>query len=87
MHVQPYVFANTGFYLSAADLNTMLGAAGVDATADSYFSFNFNPTATVMGKDNLWAQDLQATAVQQYEVKYKEEQKVYININDNADDM
>ncbi|MCF2658381.1 hypothetical protein JQM83_04150 [Parabacteroides distasonis] len=71
LHVKPYVFSGTGFYLSAKDLNTMLGAAGVDATADSYFSFNFNPTATVMGEDNLWTQDLQAVAVDQYEVKWE----------------
>ena len=75
----PYVFnAGQGYYLTAYDLNTMLGAAGDEPTADSFFSFKFDPTATVMGKDNLWTQDLQATAVQQYEVKYGEEQKVKI---------
>ena len=69
--ITPKVFQDDAvFTLSPNQLNTMLGAAGEEATKDSYFQLSFNPTATVQGEDNLWAKDLQATSVQQFELTY-----------------
>ncbi|MCF2657575.1 hypothetical protein JQM83_00015 [Parabacteroides distasonis] len=58
------------FPLSPNELNTMLGKAGETATADNFFQLSFNPAATVKGEDNLWTQDLQAVAVEQYALEY-----------------
>lgn len=76
--IQPYVYnANTNIVLSAHDLNTMLrNVAGDQATADSYFKLNFNPAATMLGQSNLFTQDLQAVAVDQYEIEYGTENGV-----------
>lgn len=76
--VKPYVYdANSNIVLSAYDLNTMLrNVAGDEATAESYFKLNFNPAATMLGNPNLFTQDLQAVAVDQYEIDYGTENTV-----------
>ncbi len=76
--IQPYVYGpNSNIVLSAYDLNTMLrNVAGDEATADSYFNLSFNPAATMSGDPNLFAQDLQAVAVDQYEIAYGTENTV-----------
>ena len=48
----------------------MLGLAGETATEDSYFQLTFDPAAQMKGGDNLFAEDLQAMAVSQFELKY-----------------
>ena len=58
------------FVLSPKDLNTMLGKAGDKATQNNYFQLSFAPTATTNGKDNIWGYDLQAVAVEQFDVLY-----------------
>lgn len=76
--VVPYVYeANSNIVLSAYDLNTMLrNIEGDEATADSYFKLNFTPAATMLGNPNLFTQDLQAVAVDQYEIQYGTENTV-----------
>lgn len=72
LQVKPYVVGTTNnvFTLSPNELNTMLGKAGATATKDNFFSLNFNPAATVNGERNIWADDLQAVAVEQFELAY-----------------
>lgn len=70
--VKPYVVGTSDnvFALSPNELNTMLGKAGVTATKDNFFSLGFAPVATVNGERNIWADDLQAVAVEQFELNY-----------------
>lgn len=70
--IHPYTYTdNSMIVLSANDLNTMLrNVAGDKAAPDSYFKLNFNPSATMLGDANLLAADLQAIAVDQYEIEY-----------------
>lgn len=70
--VKPYVVgtSNNVFALSPNELNTMLGKAGETATKDNFFSLGFAPVATVNGERNIWADDLQAVAVEQFELNY-----------------
>lgn len=60
----------TAYWLSPRQLNTMMGKAGVEANAESFFTFSFSPEATMNGDVNKLAVDLQAVAVQQAELKY-----------------
>ncbi|MCF2657576.1 hypothetical protein JQM83_00020 [Parabacteroides distasonis] len=69
LKVKPHVVENA-YWLSANQLNTMLGKAGTTATAESYFTFNFSPEATMNGKVNKLGVDLQAIAVMQAELQY-----------------
>lgn len=75
LKVTPYVVgaSNNVFTLSPNELNTMLGKAGVTATKDNFFSLGFAPVATVNGERNIWADDLQAVAVEQFELKWGED--------------
>ena len=67
--VKPY--KADGFALSANDLNTLLGKMGRTATKDSYFQLNFAPALTA---GNVFdGVDVQAQAVQAYELKYGQE--------------
>lgn len=72
LQVKPYVVgtSNNVFALSPNELNTMLGKAGAKATKDNFFSLGFAPVATVNGERNIWADDLQAVAVEQFELNY-----------------
>lgn len=72
LKVTPYVVgaSNNVFTLSPNELNTMLGKAGSKATKDNFFSLGFAPVATVNGERNIWADDLQAVAVEQFELNY-----------------
>lgn len=72
LQVKPYVVKSTAnvFTLSPNELNTMLGKAGITATKDNFFSLGFAPVATVNGERNIWADDLQAVAVEQFELNY-----------------
>ncbi|MCD8136355.1 MAG: hypothetical protein LUH01_10580 [Parabacteroides gordonii] len=71
--VNPFVVdasSNNVVTLSPNELNTLLGKAGTTATKNSFFSLGFSPAATVNGERNIWADDLQAVAVDQAELIY-----------------
>lgn len=74
LKVNPFVLATSGnvVTLSPKELNTLLGKAGTDATRNSFFSLGFSPAATVNGERNIWADDLQAVAVKQFELEWGE---------------
>lgn len=67
----PYQLPTTALgTLSPRQLNTLLYIAGNEATKDSYFSLNFTPSATMNGEANGFTADLQAMAVEQYELMH-----------------
>lgn len=74
LSVNPFVVGVTDnvVTLSPNELNTLLGKAGTTATRNSFFSLGFSPAATVNGERNIWADDLQAVAVKQFELKWGE---------------
>ena len=66
--IRPY--SVSGLALSPNDLNTLLGKMGTEATKDSYFQLNIAPALTA---DNVFEGiDVQAQAVQQYELAYNQ---------------
>lgn len=75
LHINPFIVGESDnvLTLSPNELNTLLGKAGNTATKNSFFSLGFSPAATVNGERNIWADDLQAVAVDQFELKWGED--------------
>lgn len=67
--VVPNTISNA-YWLSPRQLNTMMGKAGEEANAESFFTFSFSPEATMNGDANKLAVDLQAVGVMQAELRY-----------------